>query len=189
MKNLLFCLFLITAGCVMKNSVSTEEPTKEIIRQKEDNRHTGEFMNGDFYYLQTTDVKVEELPNDCERRLTYYINTSWLKHRKNNYHLKNDFSQGLYLGGYSIPSGKQKCFIGMKLSFLERLLGKPDKEEEGKWIYQLCNNEINKCSDEDIAEHIKERMKVPSDIHNTFSYWLRRDVTFNYQDSIIISVK
>jgi hypothetical protein len=172
---------IITAGCFIKNSVSTEEPAKEITVQKEEKAYTGEFMNGNFYYLQTTDVKVEELPNDCDRPIIYYINTSWLKHRKNNYHLKNDFSQGL--------SGRRECFIGMKLSFLEKLLGKPDKEEEGKWIYQLCNNEVNKCSDEDIAEHIKERMKVPSDIHNTFSYWLRQDVIFSYQDSIIISVK
>jgi hypothetical protein len=32
-------------------------------------------------------------------------------------------------------------------------------------------------------------MKVPSDVHNTFSYWLRQDITFSYQDSVIMSVK
>jgi hypothetical protein len=172
---------IIVTGCFLKNSVSTEEPTKEIIVQKEEKAYTGEFMNGDFYYLQTTDVKVEELPNDCHRNLISSINTAWLKHKKNGYHLRTGFSHLLL--------GRKECFIGMKLSFLERLLGRPDKEEEGKWIYQLCNNEINKCSDEDIAAHIKERMKVQSDVHNTFSHWLRQDVIFSYQDSVIISVK
>lgn len=147
----------------------------------------GCFINKDFYFLQTTDVTVEELPAGCKETLIYFINTSWLKHRKNGYHLQNDFSNGLYLGGYS-SLGYQECFVGMKTSLIIRLLGKPDKREEGKLIYQLCNNKINKCSDEDIEEHRKERMKVPSDTYNTYSHWLRRDVVFFYQNGLITEV-
>lgn len=171
----LYLMILIT-GCFL-----TKEANKKVVTYEEDDEYKREFKNGDFYYLQPTDVKAEELPKDCHPNLIYYINTSWLKHRKNGYHLRTDFSH--------LISGRRDCFIGMELSFLKRLLGEPDKEETGKWIYQLCNNEINKCSDEDIAEHKKERIKVPSDVHQTYSHWLRQDVVFNHKDSVIINVK
>lgn len=139
-------------------------------------------MNKDFYYLQITNVTAEELPKGCTESLIYSINTSWLKHRKNPYHLHNEFSKSLYLGG-------QNCFIGMEVSLLKRLLGEPDEIKDRQLIYKLCNNSINKCSDAEIEEHRRERTKNPSDVNNTYSHWLRRDVIFTYENEVVIAVK
>ncbi len=100
-------------------------------------------MNKDLFYVQHTKVTKEELPDDCYDKLISDINTSWLKHGKQDCHLYNTFSQGIF-------TEYQECFKGMKVSLLIKLLGQPDKRVEGKLIYVLdnrCDKEMDKNPD------------------------------------------
>lgn len=84
----------------------------------------------DLFYIQHTKVTNDELPKDCEAKLIEEINTLWLRHGESQCHYYNVFAQ-------SLAMNKKECILGMNVSLIKRLLGKPDKEGAGTIVYVL----------------------------------------------------
>ena len=84
--------------------------------------------NNNLYYVHHTKFDRFDYRIPCNPELVDKVNTNWLKHGRYNCHFYNQFVQ-------DFPNNYRYCVIGLDVSIVKELFGKPNSEGDAKIEY------------------------------------------------------
>ena len=84
------------------------------------------------YYIQHTKFGRFDYRVPCNPELVDKVNTNWLKHGKCHCHYYNQFVQ-------DFPNNYKYCVVGLDVSIIKELFGKPNIEADAKIEYTIAD--------------------------------------------------
>jgi len=84
------------------------------------------------YYIHHTNLGRFDYRIPCNPELVDKVNTNWLKHGRYHCHYYNQFVQ-------DFPINYKDCLVGLDVSIIKKLLGKPNIEVDSKIEYLVAD--------------------------------------------------